>query len=147
MSIRQLLCAISNVPALSEVPLTQCLEFIRLALVSRPSLEFCVQDRRTAPAALPLHISEIFAACLNWKLATVNACWEVLRDIIWAHDSIILNKDEIELYNTHALRRGTCLSIPEMGCYLNTKIHESLSTYIPSSSHLPEPSLQEKPGK
>lgn len=120
MSLRQLLSAIANVPALSEVPIAQCLQFIRFALISRPSLEFCTQDRQAAPAKLPLHISEIFAASFNWKLETVNACWAVLKDVIWTHDSIIPNKDEIELYNMHALHRGTCWSIPEMGCYFDT---------------------------
>lgn len=108
MDLQHVLDAASAHPDLLKLDLLDCIKFIRLACISRSSLQVCTFDCQRPPATLPLHITEVLGLACNWDLPVIQMSWDMFKDVIWGYIGFSPSEDEVKLFNHFALDRSTC---------------------------------------
>lgn len=100
--------ALSRLPQAPDIRFQDVLLYIRLACLAKPTIQQSQKSDSLPPASLPDQISVVLAAALGWKVSVVNLYWSVLMGVIYEHPSIAPSENEVNIYNKHALDKGTC---------------------------------------
>ncbi|KAF8054159.1 hypothetical protein FPV67DRAFT_1441185 [Lyophyllum atratum] len=103
MSLHDVSALLLNQPSLSGTNFLDCLQFIRLCRVAKGSLELHTPTLGSPPITLPGNILKILSLCLSLEESVVQAFWDALKTVVWAHIEVVLSEVEIQLYNKHAL--------------------------------------------
>ena len=110
MELASLLQSLQNYPSLESLGLTRLTAFLELCKIAKPAIEVSITDRRTAPETLSLDILTILAGALQEDLSVIKDCWMAFRNEVWASSGRATpSQTTIDLYNIHALDRGTCM--------------------------------------
>jgi hypothetical protein len=110
MELASLLQSLQNYPSLGSLGLTRLTAFLELCKIAKPAIEASIMDHRTAPETLSLNILTILAGVLQEYLSVIKDCWKPFRREVWASSGgATPSQTTIDLYNIHALDRGTCV--------------------------------------